>query len=265
MRIVSGIAMSALLLAGVARPQQAVEKPATEAEKGWVTKVFEIQHQDVGAVVPLISQFGVRLSHSPKLRALAVTGPPQVVEAVGEAIRRLDVPSPNVELTAYLLAATPRAEESGALPSELEKIAAELRKIFRYQSLRVLDTIVMRVAAGGVARAATVTSSLLTVPGLALPPSRLTLEAFNVMVSLRGERKLIRVQPLQLNGVVSLPASASTTDPQQPVVPASLSQQNVGFDTNLDIPDGQKVIVGKANLGTTENALILVLGARVLD
>ncbi|HXG33557.1 MAG TPA: secretin N-terminal domain-containing protein [Bryobacteraceae bacterium] len=265
MKIVSGIAVSALLLAGVARPQQAVEKPATEAEKGWVTRVFEIQHHDVGTIAPVISQFGVRLSHSPKLRALAVTGPPQLVESVGEAIRRLDVPSPNVELTAYLLVATPRAEESGSIPPELEKIAAELKKLFRYQYLGVLDTIVVRVAQGGDAKALTVTSPLMRIPGLVLPPSRLTLEAFNVMVSSRGERRVIRVQQLRLNGVVSFPSSASIADPQRSVAPLSLSQENVGFHTNLDIPEGQKVIVGKANVGTAENALILVLAARVLD
>jgi hypothetical protein len=39
----------------------------------------------------------------------------------------------------------------------------------------------------------------------------------------------------------------------------------LGFDTDLRIPEGQKVVVGKSHIGPGNEAMILVLSARVVE
>ena len=40
---------------------------------------------------------------------------------------------------------------------------------------------------------------------------------------------------------------------------------DAGFGTDVDVREGQKVVVGKAAIGGTSNALILVITAKVLE
>ena len=40
---------------------------------------------------------------------------------------------------------------------------------------------------------------------------------------------------------------------------------DAGFGTDVDVREGQKVVVGKAAVGGTNSALILVITARVLE
>jgi hypothetical protein len=41
--------------------------------------------------------------------------------------------------------------------------------------------------------------------------------------------------------------------------------QNVSIATNIDMKEGQKIVVGKANIDGSENALIVILTAKVMD
>ena len=38
-----------------------------------------------------------------------------------------------------------------------------------------------------------------------------------------------------------------------------------GITTDIDVREGQKVVVGKANIDNSDNALILILTAKVVD
>jgi hypothetical protein len=40
---------------------------------------------------------------------------------------------------------------------------------------------------------------------------------------------------------------------------------SLGFDTDLNLREGQKVVVGKSHIGAGNSALILVLSARVVE
>jgi hypothetical protein len=41
--------------------------------------------------------------------------------------------------------------------------------------------------------------------------------------------------------------------------------RETGFRTDIDVHEGQKVVVGKANIDTSNNAMILVVTARVVE
>jgi hypothetical protein len=48
-------------------------------------------------------------------------------------------------------------------------------------------------------------------------------------------------------------------------VPHPSGHFEVGVHTDIDVREGQKVVVGKANIDNADNALILVLTAKVIE
>jgi hypothetical protein len=47
--------------------------------------------------------------------------------------------------------------------------------------------------------------------------------------------------------------------------PRSVQYRTIGLSSNMDIRDGQYVVVGKSGLGDSNDALVLVLTAKVVD
>src|SRR5574342_757077 len=123
--------------------------PAMAQEKEQVTKIIEVRNLDVRELPPLLLPFGAAIQFSLPLRRLVVSGRPETVAAVEEAVRRMDVPAPapkNIEITAYILMAS--AQPGGSVPPELEGVTKQLKNLFSYQGFRLLDTMVLRVRDG---------------------------------------------------------------------------------------------------------------------
>jgi hypothetical protein len=241
-----------LALSTPARAQEAKEeqkKAQTPEEKGWITKIFHIKHHDVYALRNVLRSFGADIEFSRNLRVIAVTGKPATVAAVGDAIQRLDIPQPppkNVEVTFYLLLALQQATESGSVPKALEGVTRQLKKVFSYQGFRVLDTMIVRARDGEQGH---VSGAGPAPSGGAEPPVRTIYHvAFNrVGVMSDEEGHVIRIDGLNLGA--SIPGTVRET----------------GFRTDIDVHEGQKVVVGKANIDTSNNAMILVVTARVVE
>lgn len=110
-------------------------------------RIFPIKYADVGNLRDLLGIFGVNVVAKYEPRVLAVRGPKERVEAVAEAIRQLDVPAPpreNVELTAYMIVASPKASDAGSLPAALDPVVKQLKTVFAYQGYRLLESFVLR-------------------------------------------------------------------------------------------------------------------------
>ncbi|PYV91061.1 MAG: hypothetical protein DMG05_08330 [Acidobacteria bacterium] len=69
---------------------------------------------------------------------------------------------------------------------------------------------------------------------------------------------MIRIDNLRLR--VDVPVKRAT-----PSGPAEISGVDTGINTNIDVREGQKVVVGKATIDGSNNALFLVLTAKVID
>jgi hypothetical protein len=82
--------------------------------------------------------------------------------------------------------------------------------------------------------------------------------AASILSDERG--RLIRIDGLKLDAVLLVRT-------QEQAGPSTVSYQTVdaGFNTDIDVREGQKVVVGKAAIGGTNNALILVITAKVLE
>jgi hypothetical protein len=133
--------------------------------------------------------------------------------------------------------ASEQPSASGNLPAELEPVADEMRKIFSYKSFRLLDSILLRTQPGNRA----------TASGTIPTGESKTMYSFDVRPSAVTEDpkgRLIRLDNLNLtmNG----------------------GNNNAGIHTEIAVREGQRVVVGKSNMGSG-GSLILVVTAKVTE
>jgi hypothetical protein len=235
--MLSALCLTLALLAPLAAQQVVppAAKPAPPWEKGEITKVFDVKNRDVNDLNNLLGGFGATLKTSSALKAIAVTGPPSVVDAIGEAIKRFDVPTKNVELTFHLVSALTQTSSQEPLPKELDGVAKELRNLFTYQGYRLLDKVVLRCREGGPTTVAN--GSFGQGPAIAYS---ITLGSVTV-----SEDNKIRTIGTNLNLRDSKGGSFF-------------------ISTGISVREGQKIVVGKTGMGGSD-ALILVVTAKVVD
>lgn len=243
-----------------AKPSTSQAKPpepaATRSPRpGDVQRVFVIKNVRVGPLAEVLAVFPATITFSrfgPGTRlgvsaALGVSAPPAVMAAIEETIKRLDVPVPsprNIELTGEILEALPAPAEPTSLPSELQGVVAQLKRTFSFAAYRLADTLFVRVREEeGLATDGTSANDFTGLGrlnySLNVRTAFFTATADGVVVHLDGMRFM-------------------ATNPK-------LGRGMVGVSGDVDIREGQRVVVGNSGLGTSGNAIILVLSAKVVD
>ena len=194
------------------------------------------------------------------IRVLSVKAPAEIMPAIEDTIRRLDVPvaRPSVELTVYVLGATNEEdddkkkndnddeEEDENVPSQLDPVMVdELMRVLSYNSVQTLDTLVIRAVDG----------TRITNDG-ELPPFAAESEesapyrfsaSVHVQTSNEGD-PVLRLEDMRFG--------ASIAREERPAV-------KVQIRTQVEIPPGQQVVVGKATVN--ESAVVLVMNATFPD
>jgi len=125
-------------------------------DKGFRSAVFEVKHReasDLAAVLrPLGSGFrGATVSANNEFRTVSVRDFPENVAAMGEAVKRLDVPEPvkaDVDLHIFVLVASQGEGGAGAYPEELAPAIAVLRKTMPYRRYELAAIFTQRVRDG---------------------------------------------------------------------------------------------------------------------
>jgi hypothetical protein len=242
------------------------EQPAKKAEEAQqapqrgdrrqIQRVFQLKYIDPQALSDILRVFpGVRIANR-SLKTLSVSGSPDVVAAVEEAVKRFDAPPPatrNIDLTVHLLGAQQQAGPSEEVPPALQGVVGQLKGLFPYQGYRLMETFVMRTRDG---RGGEISGIVPTSPSA----SQKTFYSFSIgSAAVSGDEKdrKVRIDGLDLR--VDVPfAVPGTPGP-------SYQYRSVGLKTDIDIREGQKVVVGKATVGESTDALILVLTAKILD
>jgi hypothetical protein len=218
---------------------KAAASPSPEARRGVrpgdVQKVFIINHVGVNDLARILSVFPAEISGMERdnRRVLSVSAAPAVVAAIEETIKRLDVPPPpikSVEITAYVLECA-TSGDAGSLPQDLQGVLVQLKKTFSYSGCALARTLFTRGSDGNRLYSEFNERSA----GMySLGATRIEVEATNVPV--------VRLRGLELTNFSS-------------------SRGRMGGD--VEVRDGQKVVLGR--LGVTESGKdqIVVLTAKV--
>jgi len=249
-----------LALAPFAAAAQEAATDAEEAQGSNITQeIVEIEHADLEALVPVLRVFNVSVQGQRELGLITIKGAPEDVALAAAAARRLDVPpkrNPGVEVIVHVLGASKDSDLPGGVPEALEEVAQQLRGVFGYRSVRLLDSLALRArdrAAGQVM------GSISLGPGLQPIPYQFGFNRVSIIDG--GDEREVRLDGLRFEAQVPL-AQGVAEPPQDSRVRSDL----VRLITDVDVREGQKAVVGKAaSSGTGREGLIVVIEARVLD
>lgn len=234
---------------------------ATEKPK-YLQSVIEVKNGEVKDLARLLESLapgGTRVNAHPDLKLISIgTYDPSFLQMAEEVVKRYDVarqvqPSKqarDIELVAYILIASPKGTAGDALPADLEGVAKQLRSLFGYRDLRLLDTALIRTldSHGG-----DVSGSVAgLVEGLKVPS---TYQLRFKTASSVQERTQIYLDDFHF----------SMRFPYESGGQGQVSYSDVGFGTDIFMADSQKVVVGKSRIGGVDQALVLVLMARVVS
>jgi hypothetical protein len=217
------------------------------------TRVFQLKYADPRAVRELLMAFGPVVPNI-ELKALSITALKESFPEIEEIIHRLDVPPRNIEVTIYLMSAlgTPSA---GAVPAELESVVKQLKSTFSYKSYQLIDTELIRVRAGEGGEVSGIINGAPAVEG-AKPISQIKFKSATFSTDERGVT--IRIDLLKLGVKVPTVSGSNSGQKQYQYI-------DTGISTDVDIREGQKVVVGKANMDGTDRASIVVLTAKLVN
>jgi hypothetical protein len=237
-------------------PQPAVARGSDYVDfTGFKGKVFDVKHRDprslIEALRPLGSGFkGATISYSDEFKTLTVRDFPENIAAIEEALKRLDTPQPmrpDVELRMNVLIASNAVAVTSDYPSDLGDVIKQMQATLSYKNYSNVATVVQRVRAGsrgiGMNGSAEVAAKILEI-----------------------ERPLNAIYDCRVRDLVLTPDSSGGYTVQLNETqfslnaPSVLGQANIRTDINLR--NGEKVVVGTATLGN--KGLILVLSARII-
>jgi hypothetical protein len=166
-----------------------------------------------------------------------------------------------------MLMAAPKGTAGDALPAELDPVAKQLKAVFGYNDLRLLDSALIRTREGIPAEAAG--NAGITNPQVPNASSTYQLRIAKSFVTPSDRGALIKLDGFRFSIRVPYPTTVFQTTQGSgvtpPPIPTQFQYSDVGFNTELDIREGQKVVVGKAKVDNTGSAFILVLTAKALD
>lgn len=245
---------------------QAEERARHESEvRDWITRIFPVRNVTPSVLRRALSMFRADIMDEPNLGVLSVRAPKEIMPAIEEAIKMLDVPRPptpsrTAELTVYVLFATAQPDPAAQLPSVLVPVVDQLKNVMAYKGYKLIDTIIAN--AGADLRPA---SSGGILPPLYRSSGRPSEYRFfsQLRVDPREGKPVLLVRDMQFSVTVDIGNAVANPGlaPNVAIGPAQMAQPTI--NTDVEIPEGQRVVVGKATLG--DNALILVMSAKFLN
>jgi hypothetical protein len=218
---------------------QAEEKARQEVEqRDWETRIFPVRYVDLQQLTNALSMFRAKMQSSQELHVISVRAPKEIMPAIEDAIKRLDVPQPRkeAELTIYVVVGSDQPEPPSAIPSSLNTVINQLRGVLAYKGYKLLDTLLARGTTNQFGGATSLSGSL--VLSETVKPSYNFRTRFQIEND--GKSASLRLNEMQF----SLQGSG----------------MSAGVSATVEIPQGQQVVVGKATLA--DKALILIMSAK---
>jgi hypothetical protein len=252
----------------LALPMMAQEQKKTEEAQpakpvpGGMQRLFILKYADVNQVSQLLNIFTGAVRPSPAMHALAVTGSAEAMAAIEDAIKRLDVPSSapqSVEIMAYFLHGSSDAQDvvGSDPPKDLDSTLSQLRNAFAYRTYKLMEALPMRARTGQVTEASSTGAAVKI--GERLMPVFSQIRIGSVSADADGR---IRLTTLRVG--LRVPTASGQETVVAGTRAGTANYTDVGISTDVDMKEGQKVVVGKSGLNPNE-AIFVVLTARVVQ
>jgi hypothetical protein len=253
-----------ILAAAVVMPAQQANtpNPPSPRQSQNVQALYQVKHADPQALYRVVytssqSQPTPILRVDEQLRVITVYGSPSEVNSIISNLQKLDVPSAsltdrNIELTMYIVLASNETMPGDPVPPALDPAVRQLKTTFGLKEFRLLDAAVMR---GRTGERNQLSGNAATVGAKGKPSTyQASLHRFGARRTSDGT--VIRVD--EFNFDIRVP---DCLDPEC----KQANYVNVVYRTNLDMREGQFVVVGKSKADGSDRSIIVIVTARVAD
>jgi hypothetical protein len=185
-----------------------------------------------------------------------LSGPREAVAGFEEIIKQLDVPpvvKKDVETTVYMIIASAQSTGATSLTADLDPAVKQLKNIFNYKGFRLLESFVLRSRDAESGQ----TNGFLPPLETMGPGIKISYQFQYNRVSIEGSENARVAHFDRLKLAMRVPVAADS---------AHVSWEDASINTDIDVPEGKKVVVGKTSaLEGADGALILVISAKVVD
>lgn len=250
---------------GSAPPVKPESVPAVQPEtRKRQVKIFDVKYANVGALSSMLNDLRHgsspdRAVPQPGLHAIEVEAySAAFLQSAEELIRRFDVPEMSVaqnhdfEIVAHILAASGTAGAATTLPKDLEAVTRQLKETFGFTDVTLVDSAIEHCREGRDAFTKGYVSGL---SDGATQPSSYEMTSHMVRYEPGTKKGSITLYGFQFKLRLAYLPAGQTTGPTL--------WQDVTFQTDLNIPEGQCVVVGKSKIGTEDKSVVLVLQVRM--
>lgn len=200
------------------------------------TVLKAVKFADVTEVPELIGVLGFDVAVDPKRKLVVLHGPNAKMETALKLIDALDTPEPpwGIELLVHLVSASRQPVDGPGVPADLEAALSELSEIFSYRGFKLIDTVFLFATtdSGSAQVKAPVGDGTVFDVG------------FDRATWIYGEpRHSVRFENLSVSAAAA----------------------NIYLHTNVEVPEGHKVLIGKSSLegAARDTDLVLVIEIRL--
>lgn len=240
---------------------------ALAQETKYVQRVVELKYVDARVIAdamftgsPVKDGYAPQFRYNRELGLITVYGTASDVDQIVANIKALDRPQKasglatrrNIDARLYILVAGNAPLQGDPLPKELEPLAVQLKTIFPFSDVRLLDIAMFRAKPGMRSEVAG------RLPCQANDLAKPVECSYNMRVNLEGVTPSERGALINLESFVfeaSFFGSASPGGTRQPV----------SVSGRFDLTSGQKVVIGKSRIDPEGRNLVLVLTAQAVD
>jgi hypothetical protein len=230
----------------------------TPAPPAQITKLVTLRNTEPRAIQNMLQMFGVRINSNDQMKTMMISGSAESVAAAEAAIKQLDIAPKTIELTVYFVVGSDQAGMmGGAVPQDLRDVITQLKGAFTFKEYRMLDALSLRTRAGSSAE----TSGILNTGN---PPRMSQFSIRNTTLSEDGTT--IRIDRMHAGLRIPYTKREGGADAKAGVAAQkSVEYISSGIDQDVDVKEGQKVVVGRSSLEGPQQALFLILTAHVIQ
>lgn len=223
--------------------RQEGEQATSDLSPGRRAEVYRVRHGDAHELARIARAFGVHAQAQEEMAVISLRGLEADLQVALEVLEKLDTPpapTASVLLKLHVLRAS-KEEVVDGLPGPLQDVGEQLRQGLGYEGLELMDTLVVRGRDGG---------------DVSLEGSLGGAHHFNFAV--RTMQMLPRGDGAPVVRLENLGFVLRTPDPSGEGGPTTTS-----LGTDVEVREGQQVVVGKATSAGGSGAVVLVLEATV--
>jgi type II secretory pathway component GspD/PulD (secretin) len=241
---------------------QSATSPGPSQRVTRVVRIYNEIPQKIGDVLAPGSP--VIVSADNTLGVVVLKGKPEDVAATEQTIKELDVPpaafstNNDIELIVYLIGGSNNSTAtSDTNLAAVQPVIKQLGAIFPYKSYGLLSTMLLRSQQGKVTESSGILNYSLS-PEASQHPATYGISYNSASISSPKAKPVIHLENFRFNARLGISTSKTPNATQYQIV-------DIGTKSDVDLREGQKVVIGKTDVATDGSAIFIVLTANLVD